>query len=216
MADWTTISDTQVDPNAPLTSELMTALRDNPIAIAERATGAPRVKVDFDLLAQAVISNNATVDFTAFDGANYDSYMFVFSDVRPSATTGSLNFQMSSNGGATYDAASSSYYYVYDRNTGGEAFFTGGQSGTIPLTQAVVVNKSASGTLNVYAPHTSTENTKTNYSMAYAPSTGSGSFSTLNGAGVRNANVVVNGVRFFFQGTNMLSGTITMYGKRNA
>ena len=43
MADWTTISDTQVDPNAPLTSELMTALRDNPIAIAQGASGATRI-----------------------------------------------------------------------------------------------------------------------------------------------------------------------------
>ena len=41
MVDYTTISDSQVDPNAPLTSELMTALRDNPIAIAEQSTGAP-------------------------------------------------------------------------------------------------------------------------------------------------------------------------------
>ena len=43
MADWTTIADTQVDPNAPVTSELMTALRDNPIAIAEGAVGAPMI-----------------------------------------------------------------------------------------------------------------------------------------------------------------------------
>lgn len=43
MADWTTIADSQVDPKAPVTSELMAALRDNPIAIAEGATGAPRI-----------------------------------------------------------------------------------------------------------------------------------------------------------------------------
>lgn len=43
MVDWTAISDTQVDPNAPITSELMTALRDNPIALAEGAAGATRI-----------------------------------------------------------------------------------------------------------------------------------------------------------------------------
>lgn len=43
MADYTTITDAQVDPEAPITSELMSALRDNPIAIAEGATGAPSV-----------------------------------------------------------------------------------------------------------------------------------------------------------------------------
>lgn len=43
MADWKTIPDTDVDPDAPVTSELMYALRDNPVAIAEGATGAPRI-----------------------------------------------------------------------------------------------------------------------------------------------------------------------------
>lgn len=43
MTDWTTITDSQVDPKAPVTSELMTALRDNPSALAEGATGAPRI-----------------------------------------------------------------------------------------------------------------------------------------------------------------------------
>lgn len=44
MADYTTIADSQVDPEAPITSELMSALRDNPLAIAEGATGAPKIQ----------------------------------------------------------------------------------------------------------------------------------------------------------------------------
>ena len=44
MTDYTTITDTQVDPEAPITSELMTALRDNPIAITEGSSGAPKVQ----------------------------------------------------------------------------------------------------------------------------------------------------------------------------
>jgi hypothetical protein len=43
MADYTTITDAQVDPEAPITSELMSALRDNPLAIAEAAATAPRI-----------------------------------------------------------------------------------------------------------------------------------------------------------------------------
>lgn len=46
MADYTTITDAQVDPEAPITSELMSALRDNPTAIAEGASGAPRIVAD--------------------------------------------------------------------------------------------------------------------------------------------------------------------------
>lgn len=43
MADYRTIADAEVDPDAPLTSSLGYAWRDNPIAIAEGATGAPRI-----------------------------------------------------------------------------------------------------------------------------------------------------------------------------
>ena len=43
MADWTTITETATDPDAPVTSSLLKALRDNPSAIAEGASGAPRI-----------------------------------------------------------------------------------------------------------------------------------------------------------------------------
>ena len=43
MTDYTGISNTQVDPEAPVTSELMTSLRDDPIAIAEGSLDAPGV-----------------------------------------------------------------------------------------------------------------------------------------------------------------------------
>lgn len=44
MATWRTIASTEVDPDSPVTATLMEALADNPIAITERATGAPKVK----------------------------------------------------------------------------------------------------------------------------------------------------------------------------
>lgn len=42
MTDWTTLTEAQTDPNSPLTAEKVKALRDNPIAMAEGATNAPR------------------------------------------------------------------------------------------------------------------------------------------------------------------------------
>ena len=44
MADYTNISNATLEPNAPLISSTMLALRDNPTAIAEGAAGAPRVQ----------------------------------------------------------------------------------------------------------------------------------------------------------------------------
>jgi len=43
MADWTTIPDSSVEPGKPIRSIDGLALRDNPVAIAEGAVGAPRI-----------------------------------------------------------------------------------------------------------------------------------------------------------------------------
>lgn len=44
MATWKVIPDTAVDPDAPVTSDLAYGLRDNPVALAEGAAGAPRIQ----------------------------------------------------------------------------------------------------------------------------------------------------------------------------
>lgn len=43
MADWVDIDNTTIEPDAPLISSTMFALRDNPKAIAEGAAGAPKI-----------------------------------------------------------------------------------------------------------------------------------------------------------------------------
>lgn len=45
MTTYTTIPDGDIDQDSPVTQPLMTALRDNPIAIAEGASGAPRINL---------------------------------------------------------------------------------------------------------------------------------------------------------------------------
>lgn len=44
MTSYITITDAEVQPEAPITSELMTKLRDNPVAISEGAAGAPKIE----------------------------------------------------------------------------------------------------------------------------------------------------------------------------
>ena len=46
MADWTNLPDTTFEPGAPAKGRDMRFLRDNPIAIAEGAPGAPRIQTD--------------------------------------------------------------------------------------------------------------------------------------------------------------------------
>ena len=58
MAAWTTIPDSDVDPESPITTSLMQALRDNPVAITENASGAP----GFDVIAEQTGGAGVTVD----------------------------------------------------------------------------------------------------------------------------------------------------------
>ena len=51
MTSYTTIANADVDANSPITTSLMTALRDNPTAITEGSSGAP-------LIQQAALDEN--------------------------------------------------------------------------------------------------------------------------------------------------------------
>lgn len=62
MTDYVDIYDSNIEPRAPVTSELMTALRDNPSAIAEGSSGAPKVN-----------SGALAVKYTTFTGGTYAS-----------------------------------------------------------------------------------------------------------------------------------------------
>ena len=59
MASYIEITDEETDPGAPVTSELLKRERDNPIAIAEGATGAPRI-----LGAALIPEENVLAEFT--------------------------------------------------------------------------------------------------------------------------------------------------------
>lgn len=65
MTTYTTITNGQVDLDSPVTQTLITALRDNPLAIAEQTSGAPPVGGVWHFY------NEAT--FGAGDGVIYDS-----------------------------------------------------------------------------------------------------------------------------------------------
>ena len=54
MATWTTIPDSSIEPGKPIRSIDGIALRDNPIAIAEGASGAPRIE---DAALDATVTN---------------------------------------------------------------------------------------------------------------------------------------------------------------
>jgi len=99
MADWTNIPDTALDPDAPLTSDLAYAWRDNPIAISEGAVGAPYMRVGWHPYNGTAVGDGANGVIWSFavngsvaaietpDFVDGYEYRLVFSDV--SANVGS-------------------------------------------------------------------------------------------------------------------------------
>lgn len=76
MTTYTAIPNGDIDPDSPITTTLMTLLRDNPIAITEGATGAPAIQeaaMDTDSVNQAAIKNASVGQGEVKTGSGSDS-----------------------------------------------------------------------------------------------------------------------------------------------
>ena len=99
MTDYTSIADSQIDPKAPVTSELMTALRDNPIAIAEGAAGAPKI-ADKVIYEDTAVSSWVTVTGLGdFSGCFVDTYYSITAQAQGAEY---FNFEVSDDGSTWY------------------------------------------------------------------------------------------------------------------
>lgn len=104
MADWVNITDAQVDPDAPLTSELAYAWRDNPIAIAEGAVGAPRVQWRaWEKSFIAAVSSALTTP-VAVTGIGDVGMLYLDINANSSSGSPSINIGFSNDGGSTWGA----------------------------------------------------------------------------------------------------------------
>lgn len=82
MTTYTAITDSEIDADSPITVNLMTLMRDNPIALSEGATGAPRIKGEAMLLEAdldtktiaAADTYTCTIGTTRSNGAAPDWY----------------------------------------------------------------------------------------------------------------------------------------------
>lgn len=99
MASYITITDAETDPEAPLTSELAKKWRDNPIAIAEGAAGAPKIVT-------RKFTSGAAAQTQTFTGlGDYGGVDFQLFARNTGAATYDLQFQFSSNGGSSWSTA---------------------------------------------------------------------------------------------------------------
>lgn len=99
MADYRAIPNAEVDPNAPVTSELAYAWRDNVLAIQEGAPGAPRIAWGAMGMSQVLGSGRGSP--MAFTGIG--AYGSVFALIScANASSNAIQVSTSSNGGGSW------------------------------------------------------------------------------------------------------------------
>lgn len=163
-------------------------------------------------------STSASIRFTAFDAALYDSYEFVVSNLIPTTDAVNLYLRTSTNGGSSYDTGSSDYAYtaVTARPEGVDRVSSSGV-GYILLTGQTVgsdTNEDGwSGNVTIHNPEL-TKRTMISYKGGFTQS--DGSLGIIEGTGMRLASADVDAVEFIFSSGTIESGTISMYGLRNS
>ena len=114
MADYVEILDTQIEPDAPLTAVLAGQWRDNCIAIAEGAAGAPKVQgvaLDGVFLAEGSASRGSDGTSTVLTVTDLDAVKTILISgylrkaSAPISHRGNLDYQTSTNNGASFSSA---------------------------------------------------------------------------------------------------------------
>mgnify|MGYP003635927343 FL=1 len=192
-------------------------------AITALPTAAALAEGNLTLLTTATASNSATLDFTSGIDDTYDSYVFKFYNIHPSASGNTkFTFNMSIDAGSNYNVTKTSTFYVaYNKEDDGEAvlaYDTGydlAQSTDFQeITSGVggaVADENACGTLQIFNPSSTT------FVKHFICSSNSyrgdfvGSF-FQNIAGYANTTSAVDAIRFQFSTGNIDSGVIKLYG----
>jgi len=101
MATYTAITNGQIDQDSPITQPLMTALRDNPIAMAEGDSSAPKFATQAQVAGTFATTSGGTAVFT-----NLDDYAGVEFKVLVREGTGTddqdVTIEYSTNNGSTW------------------------------------------------------------------------------------------------------------------
>lgn len=119
MADWTDIADSALDPDAPLTSDLAYAWRDNPIAIAEGAVGAPKVERQALRAPSASLIALTGTNWGAFTGLDRIKCVEFVWTVASGTGSVNLNIAFSNDGGSSWGGTQTVFAAGWTSNEGG-------------------------------------------------------------------------------------------------
>lgn len=167
-------------------------------------------------IATADASNDATIEFTGFNAALYDSYLFVLSNVIPASDNVALYVRSSTDGGSSFSSTSGDYHWSRQGYSGGNPGANSTTATAMEIAYGVGSDTDEdgySGHLFVYGPHLAK---RTRFLANGAYENLSGVPANIQYGGYRLASEDVDAIQFLFSSGNIESGTITMYGLRNS
>ncbi len=94
MATWRTIAPSEMDADSPVTATLISALANNPVAMAEQATGAPKIAIETD-------AQNGTVVATTGWG-NHGGLLVDYACSNSGGTSRTISLRGSDDNGSSY------------------------------------------------------------------------------------------------------------------
>jgi hypothetical protein len=172
------------------------------------------------LISSQTASNSASISFTSGLTSTYKAYKFVFVDINPVTDSVNFQFNMSTDGGSSYNVTkTSSAFWTYNDEANTEttlSYQTGrdlAQSTAVQPISASAGNgadESTVGSMILFNP-SSTTYVKHFISQTNCYEQGSYTIGVFV-AGYGNTTSAINAVQFTFASGNIDAGTIYLYG----
>jgi len=217
MTSYVTITDGEIDPESPITTTLMTKMRDNAIAIAEGTSPAPSVDKAVGAnrvhLVTKTASASASLDFTTEIDGTYDRYEFDLIDLVPATNAVLLYTRLSINDGSAW--LTTGYDHSHDGITSGATINTGQATADSKIIIAGALSSNADYPMNGSVKINGLTDTRY-HSVAgetwFKNSTNDANKVQFIG---QTALVAANAIQFYYSSGNMASGRIALYGIRS-
>ena len=167
------------------------------------------------LLATKAASASATLDFTEFNNAVYQTYEFDLTFILPATDNANLLMRFSTDAGATYDAGASDYMFAVTSKAAGSTDDSYDSPAATALGLAEGIGNAAGekgvcGRVILFGAPDATRATIRSVLNCFEAV--AGHIEVMDGVGSRLADQDTTAVRFLFSSGNITSGTIRMYG----
>lgn len=166
------------------------------------------------LLEAHTASSSSALNFTTSISSTYDDYQIEVVNLLPATNNVELQFEVSTDGGSTYQATNYFWNYSYAGTSADSGIQGGGLSATYAKFGTSVSNSATGGgvtsTLRLYSPLSSSFSKILRLHTEYFHQ--NGAYYSLIGGGGWNSTTAVNAFRIRFSSGNIASGTVRVYG----